>query len=105
MEHTGEQVRVPLATNGADQVQFPELGNEVHGELASVPAIHSDGLDLTRKKLPDLGEAVLLFPCQHLLKGVEVAVGIRKVGGVECSVGHIRSFRGGHLRPRQVRSD
>ena len=33
----------PCRRTGLIEVNFRELGNEVHGELAAVPAVHGDG--------------------------------------------------------------
>ena len=88
VQDAGEKVGVALAPHGADEVDLRQLRDQVHRELAAVPAVHRDRLDLARQELPDFGQPVPLLAAEQLLEGEEVAVGVRQVVDVDCSFGH-----------------
>ena len=89
VQDAGEEVGVALAPDRADQVDLGQLGDQVHRELAAVPAVDGDRLDLAGQELADLGQPVLLLAAEQLLEGEEVAVGVREVVDVDCSFGHV----------------
>jgi len=79
VQDPGEEVRVALSLDRADQVDLGQLRDQLHRELAAVPAVDRDRLDLPGKELPDFRQTVLFLAAEQLLECEEVAVGVREI--------------------------
>ncbi|CAH0326599.1 hypothetical protein SRABI128_05439 [Microbacterium sp. Bi128] len=88
VQNACEEVRVALPPDGADQVDFGELRDQIHGELRAIPAIDGDRPDFAGEELADFGQPVLLLGAEQLLERKEIAIGVGQVVNVDGSFGH-----------------
>src|SRR4029453_4928739 len=93
MDEPRENIRVALPPNRANQVDLRKLGDQVHREFATVPAVNSYRANLPVQEGPDFGQPVPLLAREHLLEAVEITVGVGKVVEVDCCLGHAAPLR------------